>query len=70
MEKYLLVLWLNEKAIVDGAYYFDTREDAFLYYESLPKIARVSESIKITYTICRIVKNELNKSELDGKYIH
>lgn len=63
MEKYLLVLWLSENAIIDGAYYFDTREDALDYYESLPKIARVSESIEITYTICRIVKHELNKSE-------
>jgi hypothetical protein len=63
MEKYLLVLWLNEDAIIDGAYYFDTREDALNYWESLPKIARVSENVEITYTICRIVKHEPNKSE-------
>ena len=63
MKKYLLVLWLNENAIIDGAYYFDTREDALDYYESLPKIAKVFDSTEITYTICRIVKHELTKSK-------
>jgi hypothetical protein len=59
MEKHVLVLWLNGNPIIDGAYYFDTREDALNHFKSLPKV----QGIEITYTICRIVKHELNKSE-------
>ena len=58
MEKHVLILWLNGNPIIDGAYYFDTRESCLDYWKSLPKV----EGVEITYTICRIVKHELNKS--------
>jgi hypothetical protein len=48
--RFLLVQWLNGNPIIDGAIYFDTREDCLKYWESLPKI----NGIEIEYTICRI----------------
>ena len=59
MEKHVIVLWLNGNPIIDGAYYFDTREDALNHFKSLPKV----EGVEITYTICRIVKHKTSKSE-------
>ena len=34
MEKHVIVLWLNGNPIIDGAYYFDTREDALNHFKS------------------------------------
>jgi hypothetical protein len=48
--RFLLVHWVNANPIIDGAIYFDTREDCLKYWESLPKI----NGIEIEYTICRI----------------
>jgi hypothetical protein len=48
--RFLLVQWLDGAPIIDGATYFDTREDCLKYCESLPKI----NGLQIDYTICRI----------------
>jgi hypothetical protein len=48
--RFLLVQWVNANPIIDGAIYFDTREDCLKYWESLPKI----NGIEVEYTICRI----------------
>ena len=48
--RFLLVQWLNGNPIIDGAIYFETREDCLKYWESLPKI----NGFESEYTICRI----------------
>lgn len=47
-ERYLLIEWINDHPIIDGAKYADTRDGIHEYYNSLPKIKGVN------YTICRI----------------
>ena len=37
MEKHVLILWLNGNPIIDGAYYFDTRECMFRLLEIFTK---------------------------------
>ena len=51
-ELYLLIEWLNGNPAIDGAYYFDNKEDAIKYYNDLPKI--IIPGFVIEYTICRI----------------
>jgi len=48
--RYLLVEWLDDNPIIDGAIYFDTKEECLEYWKNLPK----HEGFKIEYTICRI----------------
>jgi len=48
--RYLLVEWLEGNPIIDGAIYFDTKEECLEYWNNLPKY----EGFKIEYTICRI----------------
>ena len=49
-ERYLLVEWLNGNPILDGATYFDSKEECLEYYKNLPKL----KGFDIEYTICRI----------------
>jgi len=49
-ERYLLIKWINEAPILDGAKYADSKEDILDYYNSLPRLSGVE------YTICRIDK--------------
>jgi hypothetical protein len=49
-ERYLLVEWLNGNPILDGATYFDSKEECLEYYKNLPKL----KGFDIEHTICRI----------------
>ena len=49
-ERYLLVEWLNGNPILDGAIYFDSKDECLEYHKNLPKI----KSFDIEHTICRI----------------
>jgi len=48
--RYLLVEWLEGNPIIDGAIYFDTKEECLEYWNNLPKYA----GYNVEYTICRI----------------
>lgn len=49
-ERYLLVEWLNGNPILDGATYFDSKEECLEYYNNLPKL----KGFNIEHTIFRI----------------
>jgi len=47
-ERFLLIEWVHQNPILDGALYFDTKDECLEYINNLPKINGVD------YTICRI----------------
>jgi len=49
-ERYLLVEWLNGNPMIDGAVYFDRKDDCLIHWSKLPK----TEEFDITHTICKI----------------
>ena len=54
MEKFLIVEWLDNQPIIDGANYYDTHEDAMKRCVSLYEKSGNILAINVRYTVCRI----------------
>lgn len=61
-KKYLIVEWLNGNPILNGANYYDEKEDALkaaLYLEGLAEKSKTMTGVSVEYTICEIYKGKV-----------
>jgi len=64
MMRYLIIEWLNDYPVINGANFYKEEKDAIeaaLFLEEIAKKAKFKMAISVKYTICKIYEGKVVK---------